>query len=236
MADEVIRDESVRPPARVGVQVNNLLGRVSWGAIWAGVMIALGMEALLTLFGFFIGFGMYNWKAADPWTGISAWTTVWYLVTAAWSMFFGAWCAARMSGIPRRGAGILHGITTWGMATIVTIAIVLVGTWSMLRVGVNVLSTAAIAGAQVAPAATQAATGAVSQAAQQAGQAVVQAQQNAGPIAQATANIISGLSLRIWGGVLLGLITAIFGGWLGHPRTILVEEQQAPPAPTRLAA
>jgi hypothetical protein len=51
--------------------------------------VALGMEVLFTLFGFFIGFGMYKWQAANPWAGISAWTTVWYPVTAGWSMFFG---------------------------------------------------------------------------------------------------------------------------------------------------
>ncbi len=133
MADDVPRDVPVRYPVQPGIRLSEVIKRVSWGAIWAGVMIALGMEVLFTLFGFFIGFGMYNWQAANPWSGISAWTTVWYLVTAGWSMFFGAWCAARLSGNPVREAGILHGITTWGLAAIATILITGVGTWAVLR-------------------------------------------------------------------------------------------------------
>jgi len=239
MADDVISNETAREPVRPGVRISEMVRRISWGGIWAGLMIALGMEVLFALFGFFIGFNMYNWKAANPWAGISAWSTVWYLVTAGWSMFFGAWCAARFSGNPVPGAGILHGITIWGLASVVTIAILAAAGWAVLREGINVLGTAAIAGAQVAPAAINQLPGAAvnaAQAAQQAGQVAAQVQQNAGPVAQATANIISGLALRIWGGVLLGLITAILGGWLGRPRTVIVAEQQTPTAPTRLAA
>src|SRR5215467_5816105 len=98
MADDVKRNEPVRYPSRYGVHLSNIINRVSWGAVWAGAIIALRMEALLTLFGLFIGFGMYNWKAANPWAGISVWSEIWYLVTAGWSMFFGAWCASRLSG------------------------------------------------------------------------------------------------------------------------------------------
>lgn len=228
MADDVNRNDVVLYPATPGARWSELINRISWGAIWAGVLIALGMEALFALFGLFIGFGMYQANAANPWAGISAWTTVWYLVTAGWSMFFGAWCAARLAGNPVREAAILHGITTWGFAATVTMAILVVGTWAVFREGINVLSTAAISGP--APVAGQ-----VTNATQQAGQAVTQIHQG-GPLAQGTANILSGLSLRTWGGVLLGLITAIFGGWAGRARYVEVQAQQAPPGPARLVA
>jgi hypothetical protein len=227
MADDVIHNDPGAYTARA--PWIDVIKRVSWGGVWAGVMIALGMEVLFTLFGLFIGFGMYNSRAANPWAGISTWTTVWYLVTAGWSMFFGAWCAARLSGNPMAGDGILHGITTWGLATAATVAIVAVGSWAVLREGINVLATAGVTAAQTVPAATL-------HAAQQAGQAANQIQQNPGPTAQATANIISGLSLRIFGGVLLGFITALFGGWLGRSRTVVIAPQEVMPLPTRRAA
>lgn len=231
MAEDVNRNEPVVYPVRPRVRLSEIVGRVSWGAVWCGVLIALGMEALFALFGLFIGFGMYNSTAANPWAGISAWTTVWYLVTAGWSIFFGAWCAARLSGNPIREAAILHGVTTWGLATVATMAIVVLASWSVLREGINVLSAAAIAGPQVAPAAASQAASA----AQHAGQAATQIQQS-GPMAQATANVISGIALRTWGGVLLGFITALFGGWAGRSHTVIIEEQQTPTGPTRLAA
>src|SRR5689334_11281057 len=101
MADEVIRNDLAGYPPRAGLF--GVFRRISWGAVWAGVMIALGMETLFALFGLFIGFHMYDWQAPNPWSGIPAWSTIWYLVTAGWSMFFGAWCAARLSGNPVRG-------------------------------------------------------------------------------------------------------------------------------------
>jgi hypothetical protein len=228
MADDIDRNEVVSLPAWSGVRVSELVKRISWGAVWAGAIVTLGMEALFTAFGLFIGFGMYDSRAANPWAGISAWTTVWYLVTAGWSMFFGAWCAGRLSGDPVRGSRILHGITSWGLATIATVAIVTIASWSVLSQGVDLLRTAAAAGAQVAP-------GQVSQAVQQAGQTAAQLQ-SGGPLAQATANIVSGIALRIWGGVLLGFITALFGGWLGRGLPAVVTPTQFAAGPSTRAA
>ena len=226
-----------RYPARYGVHLSNVISRVSWGAVWAGFMIALGMEALLSLFGLFVGFGMFNWKAANPGAGIAAWTTIWYFVTVGWSMFFGAWCAARLSGNPVREAGILHGITTWGLTTIVSIAVLALGSWSALRTGVDVLSTAAIATAQVAPSAiNQTPPSQLSQTERQAGQTMTQLQQNAGPAAQATAHAISKVALGGWIGLLIGFITAILGGLAGLPRSVVIEEQRVPAGPGTLAA
>jgi hypothetical protein len=234
MPEEVINPyDAVRYPT-TGVRSSEMMNRISWGAVWAGVMIALGLELLLTLFGLFIGFGMYNYQAASPWAGISPWTTAWYLFTAAVSMFFGAWCAARLSGSPVREAGVLHGLTTWGLATVATIAFATVGTWSVLREGVNVLSTAAITTATMAQ--SPGTAPAAANAARQANREAAAIAQNSGPGTQATAHAISRLALGLCGGVLLGFITAIFGGLLGRARSVFFEERQVPLGPTRLAA
>jgi len=217
MADDVVRTEAPRYAVRPGVRLSEVINRVSWGAVWAGVMIALGMEALFTLFGFFIGFGMYNYTAANPWSGIPTWSTVWYLVTAGWSMFFGAWCAARLSGHPVREAAVLHGLTTWGLATFVTMLVVGVGSWAVLREGINVLSAALISGAQPLTAAAA-------------------APPNAGPMAQGTANVVSAVSLRIFGGILVGFITAILGGLEGRTSGVILETRETIPAGPRMAA
>jgi len=235
MAEEIIRDDAAVYTAGSGMA--GCIHRISWGSVWAGVMIALGMEVLFTVFGSLIGFRMYHWQAANPWSGISAWTAVWYLITAGWSMFFGAWCAARLSGNPLPGDGIFHGITTWGLASVATIMIAAIATWAVLREGINVLGTAAIAAGQIAPAAaTQVPSGELSQAARQAGQAVSQMQANAGPMGQATASAISRLSLLIWGGALVGFITAILGGWLGRSRVVGIAPEESVPVTPRRAA
>jgi hypothetical protein len=207
MADEVVtRDNVTRTTVRPGLRIGEVLNRVSWGAIWAGVMVALGMEALFTLFGVFIGFDFYNATAANPWGGAAIWTTAWYLVTAGWSMFIGAWSASKLAGSPDRGIGVLHGMATWGLATFSTIVVVAVTAWAVLRAGIVLLASGA-----AAPAGT-------------------------GFTAQGTADAIVGIAGRVWGGVMLGLITAYIGGIIGRPGRASVEVQETPASPTRIAA
>jgi hypothetical protein len=201
-----------------GFVSRDILLRISWSAVWAGVVIALGMEVLFALFGFSIGFGMYHWQAASPWGGIAAWSTIWYLVTAGWSMFFGAWCAARLSGNPLAGDSILHGISTWGLATFGTVLLVAAGSWALLREGIAVLSTQMLAAGQ---------TGAMM---------VVPPGTNPGPTAQATANILSSLAFQIFIGVFIGFITSIVGGLLGRSRPVAVTVPDVAPVPIRRAA
>jgi hypothetical protein len=223
MTEEVMRDVP-RDPVRPFAEFSQAFHRLSWSAVWAGVMIALAMEILFTVFGLSIGFGMYDFRAANPWAGISVWSTIWYFVTTGWSMFFGAWCAARLSGDPVRETGMLHGITVWGLATVASIMFAALGAWSVMREGINVLSTAALAGAQVVPGATQ-----------QSAAALNQMQANAGPMAQATANSISRLALGTWIGVLTGFIAALCGGIAGRPSAAVISARETP-GPTRLAA
>lgn len=205
MAEDVIRTEPLRPGVRsTGVVNEVMINQVSWGAIWAGVMAALGMEALFTAFGLFIGFGMYSPGAANPWSGVSGWSFVWYLVTAACSMFFGAWCTSLLSGNPLRGVRVMHGIATWGLSTIATMFVVVLASWSILREGIVML------GSVTAPA--------------------VQVTTTQGVISD-----LSGIALRIWIGVLLGLITAIIGAMAGEPRVATVVATEVP-AGTRRAA
>jgi hypothetical protein len=226
--------DTVRYAAPVGGRFGEMFSRVSWGAIWAGVMIALGLEVLFALFGLFIGFGMYRYQAPNPWAGIGPWTTAWYLITSAVSMFFGAWSAARLSGNPVREAGVLHGLATWGLATFVSVIIASLGTWSVVRTGMNMLTAAAIT-TQTA-AATPNAPPAVANSAEEANRAAAALAQNPGPTAQATTSAISRISLLMWGGVLLGFITAILGGMAGRAPGVFVQGQPVPVGPTRLAA
>lgn len=223
MPEEVVPEAPVivtpPPPPQPVVVPRRIepVSRVSWGAIWAGVVIALGMEALLTLFGFFIGFDMYS---ANPGTaaggtpnGASVWTTVWYLVTVGWSMFFGAWCAARLSGI--RESGVLHGISVWGLATFATLLVVSTIVWAVFREGIVLLASGVAAPMGMVPGPAGGGT-------------IVISPQN-------TAGVIANVAGRLWGGVMLGFITAILGGLAGRPRARVVTETVQTPG-TRLAA
>jgi hypothetical protein len=110
MADEAMRNPEAYPlGTRLSERLN--LEKVSWGAIWAGSMVTIGMEILFLSFGVFID-GFFG--------GSAAWATIWYLITMAIAFYTGAWCAARLSDIAARDVCILHGLTTWGVGTLAT--------------------------------------------------------------------------------------------------------------------
>jgi hypothetical protein len=240
MADDVIIHNEPertleRPPARP-IRMTEVVRRLSWTAVWAGVLITLGMELLMLLFGMAVGLKFYNWSSPNPWGGVTSWSIVWYLVSMGWSFFFGAWCAARLSGSPAKGVGILHGLTTWGLATVASVTGTFLVLWAVARAGINLVATAAIATAQAAPAVVNRAPQTqVNQAAQQADQFVNQLQQSAGPISQAAIGSLDHLFWLLWAGVTLAFITAIIGGSVGR---LFEEAVEVPVAssPTRRAA
>src|SRR6185436_3097028 len=90
------------------------LNKVSWGAIFAGVVVALVIQVLLTMLGAGIGIA-----TLDPNTGdnpaastFSIVAGVWYLLSGIVSAFAGGYVAARMSGKTNATTGAFHGLTT----------------------------------------------------------------------------------------------------------------------------
>jgi hypothetical protein len=192
MPDEVIRREET---ARYDVP--SLLDRISWGAVWAGVVSALGMQILFVLFGLFIGFAIFNPAAPGQLGGVSFWSKIWYLVTAACSLFFGGWVAARLGVTTNRRSGALHGITTWGLASVAVLVIMLFSLGALVSDTLGAVRTAVVASAGGAAPATP----------------PVQVNPQA-----ATANAASWFmttSLFLWLGSLVSLCTGILGGMAG---------------------
>ena len=95
--------------------------RVSWGAIFAGAIIALAFWTVFTLLGAGIGLGIVKPinpdSAANIGVGIGG--AVWFLVSAIISLLFGGYAAARLAGVTRVMDGILQGITMWAVTTLV---------------------------------------------------------------------------------------------------------------------
>lgn len=98
--------------------------RISWGAIFAGVAIALSIQLLLNLLGLGIGASTINVRQGDtPGSGLAVGAGVWFAVSALLSLFAGGWAAGRLAGVPNREDGLLHGFTTWSVTTIATICL-----------------------------------------------------------------------------------------------------------------
>ncbi|MDB6452898.1 PhnA-like protein [Falsirhodobacter sp. 20TX0035] len=93
---------------------------ISWGAVLAGVAVALIVHVLLSLLG--IGIGM---ATLDPGTGdnpaastFSVASAAWYAVSGIIAAFAGGFVAARLSGRATAQIGGLHGLTVFAVTTL----------------------------------------------------------------------------------------------------------------------
>lgn len=222
--------------------------RVHWGAIVAGVVIAMVLQLVLSLLGTGIGLStidpMRN-SSPDPTTfGLAA--GGWWVVTSALSLFAGGWVAAHLAGAPDKTDASLHGLLTWGLATIVTAFFVSSLIGAAVGGGGKLLGTAANVGAgaagPVADAVQRQAPNNMSidtlknQAQQRLAQAAnpgaapadpsapltdeqkAQAEAKARQVADAAAKRASQASLALLLAMVIGAIAATFGGSLAGRR------------------
>ena len=130
------------------------LKRISWGAIFAGAVVAIVTGLLLNLLGLGIGLSTFEMNADDTAKGLGLMQGIWFVVSSLLSLFAGGWVAGHLAGMPRRVDGLLHGLVTWGLTTLLTVYLVSSGVGRVLG-GVTSLvgSGLSAAGAGVAAAA-----------------------------------------------------------------------------------
>ena len=99
------------------------LRRFSWGAVFAGLAVAIGVQIALSLLGLGIGASTINPAAgqAPSANGFGIGAGVWLLVSTLLAIFAGGWVAGRVAGMPLRLDAALHGLVVWAITTIVTL-------------------------------------------------------------------------------------------------------------------
>ena len=85
-----------------------LIGRLSWGAVYAGVFMTLVTVILLSLLGVGVDASSIEpLKEQQPFSGLGIGALVWLALSGIISTFFGAWIAGRSAGAQRRGDGFI---------------------------------------------------------------------------------------------------------------------------------
>lgn len=96
--------------------------RISWAAVFAGVVIVLVTQLLLGLLGLGIGASTIDpVEERNPMAGLGQGAGVWFALSTLIALFAGGWAAGRLAGFPRKLDGTLHGVLTWGLATLLTV-------------------------------------------------------------------------------------------------------------------
>ena len=121
-----------------------LLKRISWGAIFAGAVVALGIMVLMGLLGLAFGIGSINpGEEQNPMAGLGTGTIIWWIITSLVALFVGGRVAAQLAGFPSRTTAMLHGLTVWALATFVTVWLASAAFSAVAGTAVSVVSTAA---------------------------------------------------------------------------------------------
>ena len=92
--------------------------RISWAAIFGGVILAVTVLLVLSLLGSGIGLSQVNVNAGTtPSAGsLGIGAGVWWIVSSCIALAFGGFVAAWLAGIEHRFDGVLHGLIAWGIS------------------------------------------------------------------------------------------------------------------------
>ena len=219
----------------------NYTRRISWGAIIAGLIVALVTQILLTMLGVAIGAATVDpLQEQRPTEGLGTGAAIWWVVSSLISLFLGGCVAGRLAGVPRKGDGALHGIIMWGTATLITFLLVGTALGGLFGGAFGALKQASSQGAP--PQLSEQIKGTLQQSgvdvdkmqqqaqqkieeakqkaqtAAQTGQVDPQTEQKAREVGQKAASGTSKAALWGFAGLLLGALMAAWGGSAAAPR------------------
>jgi hypothetical protein len=120
------------------------LRRISWGAVLAGAVIVIAVHLSLSLLGLGIGLSTIDPAAGDTpgATSFGLGAGIWWVVSNLIALIIGGYVAARLSGMPLRGDGIIHGLLTWAVTLLVTIYLLTTGVGTLIGGAFNVVGNA----------------------------------------------------------------------------------------------
>jgi hypothetical protein len=137
------RGNAVTTDARVyDPSLTGALDKISWGAVFAGVVLALAAQFLLNLLGVGIGAAVLDPISSDN-PAASTFSIIgglWFVVAGIAAAFTGAYVASRLSGHPGSSTGGFHGITSWAVTTLVILYLLTTSVGALVGGAFNGLS------------------------------------------------------------------------------------------------
>ena len=97
--------------------------RISWGAIFAGVVLAIAVQLVLGILGTGIGLTLVDpVEGTTPGAaGFGIGAGLYWLITTIVALGVGGYAAARVAGAHDRFDGLVHGLVVWGVTLILTL-------------------------------------------------------------------------------------------------------------------
>jgi hypothetical protein len=139
------------------VDVDDRDDRMSWGAVFAGFVVALALQALFSLLGAGLGAGAIDPTEPGATFGGLGWGTgLYWLITSVISLFAGGWVAGRVAGTLFLPSAVVHGVCVWALATLAALYLTASAAGSAARLAGNAAQATASAAGDVAQASGEA--------------------------------------------------------------------------------
>jgi hypothetical protein len=84
--------------------------RISWGAIFAGVVVAFAVYILLNLLGLAVGLSVGD----DP-GRVGTGTAIWAIIASLVALFLGGWVVTQCTSGENRMEAVFYGVVLWGV-------------------------------------------------------------------------------------------------------------------------
>jgi hypothetical protein len=94
--------------------------RVSWGGVWSGFLVAIGVLLLLSILGLAIGITTADLGPNGELdaSGLGMGAAIWSGISLLVALFIGGWIASRVGLVFDRLAGVVEGTLVWVLATL----------------------------------------------------------------------------------------------------------------------
>ncbi|WP_051391192.1 hypothetical protein [Paraburkholderia mimosarum] len=203
------------------------LPRVSWGAVFTGVVISLVIYLVMSVLGTAIGASLLSpLSQPDPTRGFGVESGVWLILTTVTAVFGGAYFAGRCAPV----LGWLHGLLAWAVMILFVVFQMATLIGGAVSVAGNVASAGATAGAAASQSGAKDHT--VTSLTQQARSAIAsataaasspQAEADARQAADTAARVVARASWFSVAALVVGAIIALVAGGLGFRHQPAVE-------------
>ena len=106
--------------------------RVSWGAIFAGAVLALAVYLILTLLGGAIGLSVSDNVRTDS---LKTGGAIWAILATAIALFVGGWVTTQCAVGENKTEAVVHGVIMWGVVLAMLLWLMATG----IRAGFNAM-------------------------------------------------------------------------------------------------
>lgn len=157
--ERVDHDHVTHRDHTVTEQVPNYVGdafrsRVSWGAIFAGTVVGIGVLLMLSLAGLAFGLSATDFGPGQSnGKGFATGAGIWLVVSQLIALAVGGFVAGRLAAVPKTTSTAFHGAAVWGLATLAMAYLASSAISSAVSTAASAIGTVASGAAQVAPAA-----------------------------------------------------------------------------------